>query len=149
MKRIVLLIVIELLMIRSAFAHQQHAHVEITKEAYQLLKIYLGQDIPDMFTRLGDFPIGPGPWQSGLITNGAWREDEEDVVYHYSMENPPTLTGILPSFISAAQIYSAINNFEGPDYFSSVSHFWEADNGDNTSTTMPWRYYYFGCPCCV
>ncbi len=74
MKKFFLIMFLSVVMSEYVNAYDQHTHVNITKEAYQLLKIGLGRDIPIMQAHLGDFPIGLGPWQTGLITNGAWRE---------------------------------------------------------------------------
>lgn len=136
MKKFFLIMFLSVVMSEYVNAYDQHTHVNITKEAYQLLKIGLGRDIPIMQAHLGDFPIGLGPWQTGLITNGAWREDEEDVVYHYSVYNPPTITGIIPNSFTETMIIRAIPIIGEPDPFVSITHFWEADNGDNIPTTM-------------
>ena len=51
---------------------------------------------------------GDSAWQKGCITTGAWREDDEDVVFHYD---------ILPGLNYA---------------LTSITHFWDADQGDYT-----------------
>ena len=115
--------------------HEQHVHQYITMEAYKLLKMQLGYDIRSMKDRVGDwtsFYFGERAWQRGYITTGAYREDEDDVVYGYSKSNPPTLTGITGS------VYDFITIFGGlrPDGFVSSTHFWYADDSDNINTTM-------------
>lgn len=50
---------------------------------------------------------GTGPWQKGYIVTGAYREDEEDVVYGY------------------------------PFPYVSATHFWDADLGDNAGFNPP------------
>lgn len=79
------------------FAHRQHVHQYIIIEAYDLLKLQLGYDITKLYSKLGgtsSWYIGDRPWQRGFITTGAWREDEEDVVYNLSKYNAPRITGI-------------------------------------------------------
>jgi hypothetical protein len=49
-------------------------------------------------------------WQLPFVTTGAWREDEEDVVFGYRLSN-------------------LLNNYS----LVSISHFWDADMGDLTS----------------
>ncbi|AFH50035.1 Hypothetical protein IALB_2332 [Ignavibacterium album JCM 16511] len=132
MKKILFFVV---LITSVSIAHRQHVHQYITIEAYNLLKLSIGYDIPTLQSRIGgtsSWYIGDRPWQRGYITTGAWREDEEDVVYGYSKSSPPTLTGITGS------IYSFISIFGGltPDGFVSSTHFWYADDGDELSTTM-------------
>lgn len=132
MKKIFLIV---LFITSIAYAHRQHVHQYITIEAYNLLKLQLGYDITKLYSKLGgtsSWYVGDYAWQRGFITTGAWREDEEDVVYGYSKSSPPTLTGITGS------IYSFISVFGGltPDGFVSSTHFWYADDGDYLSTTM-------------
>lgn len=84
-------------LIQNVFAHKQHTHQYLTIQAYKLLQRSLMLQYPAMSSRLGAFEgdIGERPWQVGMITTGAWREDEEDVVYGYSKENPPHLQAML------------------------------------------------------
>ncbi len=129
------LIILLLLFSSFIYAHRHHAHQYITIEAYNLLKLYVGCDIPTLQSRLGgtsSFYIGDRPWQRGYIITGAWREDEEDIVYGYSKSNPPTLTGIVGLIYSFIAIFGGIT----PDGFVSSTHFWYADDGDELSTTM-------------
>ncbi|MCL5028924.1 MAG: hypothetical protein M1480_07880 [Bacteroidetes bacterium] len=86
MKKIFFLIFI---IVTNSFPHKQHVHRYLAIEGYNLLKNYIGTDIPHMNQHVdisGD--ILP-PWTSGMIASGAYREDEEDVVYGYSKMNPP------------------------------------------------------------
>lgn len=130
MKRILLII---LFLSNFVFAHKQHVHQYISKEAYTLLKNQLGYDIRVMKDRIGgldSYYVGPGPWQLGYITTGAWREDIEDVVYGYSNNHIPD--GATSQFFQS--LIKAINN--NNEYYSSITHFWYADDGDNVRTTM-------------
>ncbi len=130
-----LVILLALLLSGVITAHKQHVHQYLTMEAYKLLKMQLSGDVRIMKDRIGDwtnFYEGERPWQRGYITTGAWREDEDDVVYGYSKSNPPTLTGITGSIYDFAAIFGGLR----PDGFVSSTHFWYADDGDNINTTI-------------
>ncbi len=56
------------------FCHRQHVHQFITAEAYQLLKLCLGYDIPQMANKVGGvdgLDVGTRPWEKRLLTTGA------------------------------------------------------------------------------
>lgn len=120
----------------AVFGHRQHVHMYVTKQGYELLKLSLNvADIPIMKDRIGNITtdyIGDRAWQKRYVTTGAWREDEEDIVYGYSRTNAPTITGVV------GDVYGIIERFGGlkPDGFVSSTHFWDADLGDNTSTDI-------------
>ncbi len=78
------------------YGHEQHVHQYFTKEAYYLLRDYLNFDIPVLLTHLDNGPVGP-PWTNGTLLAGAWREDEEDVVYGLYQFVPGDPYGILTS----------------------------------------------------
>jgi hypothetical protein len=94
-----------------AFSHRQPVHQYVAREGYSLLLQRIGHDIPALTAGIGladpSF-AGDSAWQKGCITTGAWREDDEDVVYHYD---------ILPGLNYA---------------LTSITHFWDADQGDYT-----------------
>lgn len=124
-------------------AHRQHVHQYITIEAYNLLKLQLSYDITKLYSKLGgssSWHVGDYAWQRGFITTGAWREDEEDVVYGYSKISPPTLTGIAGSLYYFTVVFGGLT----PDAFVSSTHFWYADDGDNIATTMRAAVRYLG-----
>ena len=130
MKRILLIM---LFLSNFVLAHKQHVHQYISMEAYILLKMSLGNDVRTLKDRLGDWSsyyVGDRPWQRGFITTGPWREDMENVVYGYSNNHLPS--GATGGFFTA--LLNAMNN--NNEYYSSVTHFWFADDGDNTNTTM-------------
>jgi hypothetical protein len=94
------------------FAHKQHVHQYLVKEAYALLKQAYGHDISRMQDHIGGleaFYAGDSAWQRSYLTTGAWREDDEDLIFGY-------------------------NNYDGiPNYaLNSITHFWYADDGDMT-----------------
>lgn|GEM_PF-5725720 len=48
------------------FGHRQHVHQYLTMEAYRLLRLHIGHDIPKILERLGgleNYYIGDRPWQ--------------------------------------------------------------------------------------
>lgn len=89
----------------TCFGHQQHVHQYITKEAYYLLENYLNFTIQEMSQHLDAGPVGPA-WTNGTLLAGAWREDEEDIVYNN--------VGITP----------------WDEAYVTASHFWDPDRGD-------------------
>jgi hypothetical protein len=115
------------------FGHRQHTHQYITSEAYKLLKLYLGFDVPQMKDHIDASDcVGDKPWQKGYLNTGAWREDVEDVIYNYSKESTPTLTGVCGLLSDAIAVFGGIS----PDGFVSSTHFWYADFGDEVSSTI-------------
>ena len=98
--------------------HQQDIHKYITYQAWELVKHEHPEVIfSEMSLRIGTWNDGAingtGPWQKGKVVTGAYREDEEDVVYKHSFP------------------------------FTSATHFWDADNGDYaTFTPPPYTYNY-------
>ncbi len=91
----------------SVIAHDEIVHQYLIREAYKLLKMQFGFDIPVMQDRIGYDQTGVGPFNpGGLMVIGAFREDQEDIVWGYgSIHVPGTVT---------------------------VSHFWNADGGDES-----------------
>ncbi len=88
----------------------------IVKEAYELLRTDLRADIPQMRDHIGGLDPsyeGEHAWQKAYITTGAWREDREDVVFGYRLSN-------------------LLNNYS----LVSISHFWDADQGDLTQNVF-------------
>ncbi len=123
-----------------SYSHKEPTHQYLTIEAYNLLRLNLGADIPDMVNHLHTATPATdgGPWQLAYLTRGAFREDVEDPVYRYWMGNHPTLYGneaftipiVQPTLL---QIYTF---FGGSDPFISVSHFWKADGSDIGNSNM-------------
>ncbi|KAF0149749.1 MAG: hypothetical protein FD143_2697 [Ignavibacteria bacterium] len=84
-------------------AHERLVHQYIVREAYKLLKFYVGQDIYKMKDHIGYNEIGTGPFTpGGLVVIGAHREDEED------------LTGEAAGFPN-----------------TTMNHFWNPNHTDN------------------
>ncbi len=111
-----------------SYAHTERVHQYLAREAYKLLKLYLGNnDIPVMLNNLGYKETGNflswlnrgSDFVDGTICAGAYREDVQDIVYGYG-----EAWGI-PLADPAAQ-----------EWIASVTHFWEADQGDNALTNL-------------
>lgn len=65
MKKVILII---LFFSSIIFAYRQHVHQYISIEAYNLLKLSTGYDIPTLQSRIGgtsSWYIGDRPWQRG------------------------------------------------------------------------------------
>ncbi|MFH0735677.1 MAG: T9SS type A sorting domain-containing protein [bacterium] len=136
MKKMLLITILCFAFTWNVNAHKQHAHVAITQEAYNLLKLYLGQDVLSLLNHLTP-PNGTsygGQWRLPYITSGAWMEDETDIVYFYSFDNPPDIPGL--SRAEEVIISEVIEDIGLDDFFISTTHFWDADNGDVPYTNM-------------
>ena len=102
-------------------AHKQHVHQYIAREAYLLLRSSLGADVPQLQEHIGGldpFYAGDSAWQRPFVTTGSWREDEEDVVFHYDAYE-----------ISPGLNYALV----------SITHFWDADQGDSAGNIFRLR----------
>ena len=97
--------------------HSQDVHQHLTLEGYSYLKQYLNFDIPEMLSHLGSQtnPNEGSSWQNGTISAGAWLEDDKDVVYNYDQ-------------------YILI--LDGWHSLKSITHFWDADNSNNSVNTF-------------
>lgn len=103
----------------SLYAYDANDHMYITYEAYHLLKLQ-NHCFPEMENRLGNLQDqGVNPWEKGKITAGAYREDQEDVVFHY--ETPP--------------------GFPFGRLWHTNSHFWNADEGDEALSYLAVGYW--------
>ncbi len=106
-KLIMIIFLIELLFAYTLYAHDQHVHKYLAEQGYYLLKMNLGYSIPSMENNLG------------IISEGAFIEDNEDIVFHY-------------------KDYIAFDNA-----LISISHFWDADNGDYTKNYFDVAWHEF------
>ena len=94
-----------------ASSHAQPVHQYIVHEAYLLLIAQHPElNTPELAAHIGEASLsftGDSAWQMPYITTGAWREDEEDVVFHYD--------------------FYGVEGIKYP--LVSITHFWPADNG--------------------
>lgn len=93
------------------FPHEQPVHQHIVRQAWLRLKLdhptYNGLEMDDWI----GYAEKDGPWSisnQGRVVAGAWREDDEDVIYSYSCP-------IIPAPIN--------------EYNYTCTHFWKVDNG--------------------
>ena len=95
-------------------AHDTPVHQYVVKQAYYFLENEIGT-VPELRDRIGLSFNGAGndatPWATGYIGVAAMREDLEDPIWGFG--------GL----------------FDG--WTPSVTHFWDADNGDNVTTPIP------------
>lgn len=89
MKKIysILFIFLTIKAITADVQQQQEVHQYIVQQAYQYLISYLGCDISEIRDHLGTWEQGSNPFTEGKIVTGAYREDEEDIVYLYGWPN--------------------------------------------------------------
>ena len=113
---LLLLLVPVLLCSHIASSHRQGVHQYIAHEGYSLLlKTRNLRAIPELSQFIGlveQSAAGDSAWQMGYVTTGAWREDDEDVVFNYD---------VLPGWNYA---------------LTSITHFWSADRGDFTKNSF-------------
>jgi len=116
--KILLILLFTILWANQNFAHGQHVHQYIVKEAFELLLATGNLNIIEMQNHIGGldpFYTGDYAWHRPFITTGAWREDEEDPIFNYDF-----------IFIQGVNIALV-----------SITHFWDADNGDLTKNLFP------------
>ena len=117
MKRYISLAIVIFLTISSLHAdgkdvkQEQPVHQYLVREAYNLLKFQLGYDVPEMVDHVGNTQTGSHAFNpGGFLVIGAWREDEEDLVYGYnSLPKSP---------------------------YHTCTHFWKSDDGDGARWTV-------------
>lgn len=128
------------LMCSVLYGHRQHTHQYLTIQGYKLLERTLLKKYPVLFNNLGTFEqnIGDYPWIEGKIITGAWREDCEDIVYGFSMYNPP------PGCNSEFLQWLTVNLNNQNEFYSSVTHFWQPESGDTEVSGL--RTYLYSFP---
>lgn len=106
---------------RPVQAHKEWVHQYLVSQAYLYLEQQIGS-VPELRSAIapGNGIIGAGnngyPFNSNNpISNGAWREDLEDVVYGY--------TGGISEGVDGG-------------FTPSITHFWKADNGEGDLTSI-------------
>jgi hypothetical protein len=106
MKKLLILFGFIFSLLHMAYSHKQHVHQYIVREAINLLQLQKGS-IPKLANHISTLEgSGGGNWASGLITAGAWNEDEEDIIYGKTGDE------------------------------TSVSHFWDPDDGDDPDVSL-------------
>jgi len=121
--------------------HQQEMHQHITREAFRLLE----KSFPDNFNGLDEMAnyLGMGDNENLIdpvlyhsigalkIVAGAWFADEYDIVYHYGSFLVPDYNNVPPWLEEL--IFS--NDYNTAAH-TTVSHFWNADQGENSHTYL-------------
>ncbi|MDX9924885.1 MAG: hypothetical protein RBS48_08975, partial [Ignavibacteriaceae bacterium] len=106
MKNIIFAILFFIFSGNRIYAHGEGVHQHMVREAYKLLKHFIGQDIREMKDHVGYNEQGNGQFNPGnLIVIGAYQEDHSD----------------------ATNEGSGIGGF-----MASNTHFWDPDQGDNS-----------------
>ncbi len=116
--RLLLILLFTFLYANKYFPHGQQVHQYIVIEAFELLLTTTNLDISEMQNHIGGLDPsfrGDYAWQKPFITTGAWREDEEDPIFNYDF--------IVISGVNIALV--------------SITHFWDADNGDLNNNMFP------------
>jgi hypothetical protein len=92
MKKILYIYTSLLLLSTINYCHDQHVHQYVVVEAYKLLKYNIGYSISEFENHIGGIGgsfNGDFAWQKPYITTGAFREDEEDVIFNYDVIGLP------------------------------------------------------------
>jgi len=116
--KLLLTLLLTILWANQIFAHGQHVHQYIVKEAFELLLATDNLYITEMQNHIGGLDpsyTGDYAWQKPFITTGAWREDEEDPIFNYDF--------IVIQGFNIALV--------------SITHFWDADDGDLNNNLFP------------
>ncbi len=98
--------------------YNESLHQLIVREAYKLIERHISGVYLEMKNHLGTNEHGSMPYWSPKIVSGAYNEDFQDVVFGY---NSNVLWG-------------------GFDPYVTLSHFWDADNGDDDPTYIGGYY---------
>jgi hypothetical protein len=117
--------------------HKQNLHQYIVQEAYKIIQQEAPVAAVKLAQHIGGTGSGTGPWDLKTICAGAWREDEEDIVYGYGgwiYDDDPDFDisyGICLGDISnqVKQILKQDTDFRKG--LISTSHFWDPDATDN------------------
>jgi hypothetical protein len=127
----VLIIMLGLTSVSYAFDGETHKYLTI--QAWELVRYQhpevIGSEMDIAMSRGHDYTWGgydSGPWSSGCIVNGSFREDCEDPAFHEEFRELD------------CGIFGSERNV-----FTTASHFWSADNGFNHHFTFD-----LGILCC-
>jgi len=107
MKKNIWTMLLTIMSFSTIFAHGTLVHQHMVREAYKLLKYFVGQDIREMKDHVGYNQEGNGQFNpGGLLVIGAYQEDNSDA----------TNEGY---------------GFGG--WLVTNTHFWDPDLGDNST----------------
>ena len=138
MKKIVIITLALILLNVSILAHEKEMHQYITREAFDLLKM----SFPSGFTGLDEiedflgYDEAEDEWGSSIgqefIVAGAWMEDRYDIVHHYGCYEIPNYNDIPPW---VEELLFGNNEYNNSSH-STITHFWDSDNGENAHTYL-------------
>lgn len=120
--------------------HKQHLHQYLVLEAFKILQAKAPREAAILENHIGDMNTGAQPWQARSISAGAFREDEEDIVYSYggfSNVLDPDIDIYHGSCIGEVyyQFESELkSNADFRKGLVSATHFWDPDATDTWLT---------------
>lgn len=125
---------------RTIIAHDQAMHQYLTREAFNLLKMSFPGQLSEMSSYIGtneeDNTDNVRSFGSFKIVSGAWIEDEYDIVYHYGIGADPVYNQSVPVNL-LMELYDIFDEDEvRRAAHTCITHFWNADNGENASTFL-------------
>ncbi len=118
------------------YSHEERVHQYITNEAFKLLKNRFQNYIPFLSTLenhmgntgdLTDWPIKNLLFQESKVVAANYDEDHWDAMLMRSQSFPPNVVPGVGTVLAA---------FSSTDPFTSVTHFWRADDGDAVDHTL-------------
>ena len=122
-------------------AHDGPHHQYIVREAFKLLKKSYPTQLNDMENYIGNNEIWSGSSADGSfgalkIVSGVCLEDEYDVVYGYGILKKPQYHQTIPLSILVEVYDDWTENDISRKAYTTITHFWDADNGENAPTTL-------------
>ena len=146
MKKILIITLTLILINVKVFAHKQDMHQHITREAFELLRMsfpvnFTGLDEMESYIGTNETSI-PGAVSvvvgHGLVVSGVWIEDEYDIVEHYGIYEIPNYNNT-PPWVEDLLFGDHDANRAA---HTTITHFWDADNGEETSTYLTDTIYW-------
>jgi hypothetical protein len=132
-KRLVVLL-LGLIVAPAIYAHDQTVHMHMTRDAFALLcKSFPGLATSEMTSFIGTNESWSGGSKDGSfaalkIVSGSFVEDEYDPVYGYGLTRAPTYNQDFP-------VGYILQAFASPRAaYTTITHFWDADNGEYAAT---------------
>ncbi|KQC07937.1 MAG: hypothetical protein APR54_00020 [Candidatus Cloacimonas sp. SDB] len=130
---IIMALILSISILNSEIRYTGNTHEYLLEQAYELLKLDMGHEFPEMDDYLN------------FMKTGVINEDKWDWAYHYSESNPPDFNQfLLPEIIVEIGFLFT----EGEEAFVTITHFWGADSGPNNNTLLSGNYpvnYSFNC----
>jgi hypothetical protein len=113
--------------------HKQQLHQYIVHEAYKILQHVAPTQAAKLHDHIGTMNEPAAAWEDMTISAGAYREDNEDVLYGYGgwyYEWDPAIVMAFPTSNCIGEIYYRIelelrNDWRFRNGLISTSHFWE------------------------